>query len=181
MAVKNSSYSIFNSLTRPTLKNYQPQWLHQSSRHFPAVGAVIGVLCALVFWLTASIFTPFVAAIASTAVGIKITGAFHEDGLADSCDGLDRGLTREQALAIMKDSRLGTFGILGLVCALALKVSLLAGMPQALACMALVIAHCGSRLLCISLIALLSYGGELAHAKAKPMAQQLTQGQGGSA
>ncbi|MDN3399480.1 adenosylcobinamide-GDP ribazoletransferase [Psychrobacter sp. APC 3426] len=162
----------------PPFKNYNPQWLHQSSRHFPAVGLLVGLLCAGVFWLASVLFTPLVAAVLSTAFGIKLTGAFHEDGLADSCDGLGGGLTRERTLTIMKDSRLGTYGVLGLVSALLLKISLLATMPLSVAIVALIIGHTASRLLCISLLALLPYGGEIEHAKAKPMAQQLTPLQG---
>ncbi|CAM4190650.1 adenosylcobinamide-GDP ribazoletransferase [Psychrobacter arenosus] len=165
-------------LSVPALRNYQPQWLHQSSRHFPAVGLLIGILCASVFWLGSSLFTPLVGAVISTAFGIKLTGAFHEDGLADTCDGLGGGLTRERTLTIMKDSRLGTYGTLGLVSALLLKVTLLAAMPLYVAVVALIIGHSASRLCCISLIALLPYGGEIEHAKAKPMAQQLTARQG---
>ena len=162
----------------PSFKHYDPQWLHQSSRHFPAVGLLVGLLCAGVFWLGSLLFTPLVAAVLSTAFGIKLTGAFHEDGLADSCDGLGGGLTRERTLTIMKDSRLGTYGVLGLVSALLLKISLLASMPLTMAVIALIIGHTASRLLCISLLSLLPYGGEIEHAKAKPMAQQLTPIQG---
>ena len=162
----------------PLFKHYDPQWLHQSSRHFPAVGLLVGLLCAGVFWLGSILFTPLVAAVLSTAFGIKLTGAFHEDGLADSCDGLGGGLTRERTLTIMKDSRLGTYGVLGLVSALLLKISLLASMPLSMAVVALIIGHTASRLLCISLLSLLPYGGEIEHAKAKPMAQQLTPLQG---
>ena len=162
----------------PAFNHYNPQWLHQSSRHFPAVGLLVGLLCASVFWLASLLFTPLVAAVISTAFGIKLTGAFHEDGLADSCDGLGGGLTRERTLEIMKDSRLGTYGVLGLVSALLLKVSLLAAMPLLVAIVALIIGHTASRLLCISLLTLLPYGGEIEHAKAKPMAQQLTPLQG---
>ena len=158
----------------PEFTNYQPQWLHQSSRHFPAVGLLVGLLCSLVFWLTCMIFTPLVAAVLSTVFSIKLTGAFHEDGLADSCDGLGGGLTRARTLTIMKDSRLGTYGTLGLVSALLIKITLLASMPMTTALVALIIGHSASRLLSISLIAMLPYGGEIEHAKAKPMAQQLT-------
>lgn len=168
-------------LTRlPVLQfvNYDPQWLHQSSRHFPGVGLLVGLLCAGVFWLASVLFTPLVAAVISTAFGIKLTGAFHEDGLADSCDGLGGGLTRERTLEIMKDSRLGTYGVLGLVSALLLKISLLAAMPLSVAIVSLIIGHTASRLFCISLLILLPYGGEIEHAKAKPMAQQLTLFQG---
>lgn len=162
----------------PPFAYYNPQWLHQSSRHFPAVGLLVGLLCAGVFWLGSILFTPLVAAVISTVFGIRLTGAFHEDGLADSCDGLGGGLTRERTLTIMKDSRLGTYGVLGLVSALLLKVTLLASMPLSVAIIALIIGHTASRLLCISLLALLPYGGEIEHAKAKPMAQQLTPLQG---
>lgn len=162
----------------PAFNNYDPQWLHQSSRYFPAVGLLIGILCAGVFWLASLLFTPLIAAVISTAFGIKLTGAFHEDGLADSCDGLGGGLTRERTLEIMKDSRLGTYGVLGLVSALLLKISLLAAMPLSVAIVALIIGHTASRLFCISLLTLLPYGGEIDHAKAKPMAQQLTPLQG---
>ncbi len=158
----------------PSFNHYDPQWLHQSSRYFPAVGLLIGGLCAGVFWFASILFTPLVAAVISTAFGIKLTGAFHEDGLADSCDGLGGGLTRERTLTIMKDSRLGTYGVLGLVSALLLKISLLAAMPLSVAIVALIIGHTASRLFCISLLTLLPYGGEIEHAKAKPMAQQLT-------
>ena len=158
----------------PSFSHYDPQWLHQSSRYFPAVGLLIGLLCASVFWLSSLLFIPLVAAVISTAFGIKLTGAFHEDGLADSCDGLGGGLTRERTLEIMKDSRLGTYGVLGLVSALLLKISLLTAMPIPVAIVALIIGHTASRLFCISLLTLLPYGGEIEHAKAKPMAQQLT-------
>ena len=162
----------------PQFANYSPQWLHQSSRHFPGVGLLVGLLCAGIFWLGSLLFTPLVAAVISTAFGIRLTGAFHEDGLADSCDGLGGGLTRARTLTIMKDSRLGTYGVLGLVLALLIKISLLASMPLSVAIVALIIGHTASRLLCISLLALLPYGGEIEHAKAKPMAQQLTPLQG---
>ncbi|GAA3532591.1 adenosylcobinamide-GDP ribazoletransferase [Zobellella aerophila] len=162
----------------PALPGYHPDWLHQSSRHFPAVGLLVGLLSAAVYWGLAQLYSPLVAAVGSTAFSIRLTGAFHEDGLADTCDGLGGGLTREQALTIMKDSRLGTYGTLGLVLALLLKVSLLASLPLEWAVPALVIGHGASRLTCISLIACLPYGGSLEHAKAKPMAQQLTRQQG---
>lgn len=158
----------------PSISNYQPDWLHQSSRHFPAVGLLVGVLCAVIFWLVSLIFTPLIAAIVSTAFGVRLTGAFHEDGLADICDGLGGGYTRERALTIMKDSRLGTFGVLGLGLAILSKIVLLASLPPVLAVIALIIAHGASRLCCISLIALLSYGGDIEHARAKPMAQSLS-------
>ncbi|OYD25174.1 adenosylcobinamide-GDP ribazoletransferase [Oceanimonas baumannii] len=168
-------------LPLPALKHFNPDWLHQSSRHFPAVGLLVGALCALIYWLADLALGVVPAAVLSTAFGIYITGAFHEDGLADTCDGLGGGLTKARALTIMKDSRLGTFGTLGLVLALLLKIALLASMIPVAAMAALMLAHSGSRLACISLITLLPYGGDIEHAKAKPMAQRLTPFQWGMA
>ena len=157
----------------PVLPNYQTEWLQQSARYFPLVGLVVGGLTAGVFALLFWLFNPWIAAIGSTAFSIRLTGAFHEDGLADTCDGLGGGFTRERSLEIMKDSRLGTYGTLGLVLALALKVALLASLPLLWALLALVLAHGFSRFFSIILLSFMPYGGDTEQAKAKPLAQQL--------
>ncbi len=161
----------------PTFTNYQPSWLQQSARYLPLTGLLIGGLTALVFAALYWLINPWVAAIGSTAFSIRLTGAFHEDGLADTCDGLGGSFTREGALNIMKDSRLGTYGTLGLVMALALKVSLLASLSLPLAVVALVLAHGFSRFFSILLLSLLPYAGDIEHAKAKPMAHSLNKHQ----
>jgi adenosylcobinamide-GDP ribazoletransferase len=113
-----------------------------------------------------------VAAVLSTAASIYVTGAFHEDGFADTCDGLGGGMTRERALEIMKDSRVGAYGAIGIVCMLATKLSALALLPPHLAVAALFVAHPFSRLAATALIWKLDYvRGE---GKAKPLAQQMT-------
>jgi adenosylcobinamide-GDP ribazoletransferase len=113
-----------------------------------------------------------VAAVLSTAASIYITGAFHEDGFADACDGLGGGLTRERALEIMKDSRVGAYGAIGIVCMLAAKLSVLAALPPHQTVAALLLAHPLSRLAATSLIWKLEYvRGE---GKAKPLAQRMT-------
>lgn len=160
-------------LPMPILANYQPLWLQQSAKYFPLTGVLIGSLTALVFAVLFWLINPWVAAIGSTAFSIRLTGAFHEDGLADTCDGLGGSFTCEGALTIMKDSRLGTYGTLGLVMALALKVSLLASLNLPLAVVALVLVHGFSRFFSILLLSFLPYAGDIEHAKAKPMAQSL--------
>lgn len=158
----------------PALNHYDPKWLQQSARYFPLVGLMIGCLTAGVFWLLTWAFNPWVAAVGSSAFSIRLTGAFHEDGLADTCDGLGGGLDAQQALEIMKDSRLGTYGTLGLVLTLGLKVVLLASLPLSWALVALVLAHGWSRFFSLLLIYFLNYAGNLEAAKAKPLAQQIT-------
>ena len=120
------------------------------------------------------LWPPPVAVLLSTAAGIYLTGAFHEDGFADMCDGFGGGMTRERVLEIMKDSRIGAYGAIGIGCLLALKASLLALLPPAAAIAALLLAHPLSRLAAVALIWRLEYAR--AEGKAKPMAQEMTSG-----
>jgi adenosylcobinamide-GDP ribazoletransferase len=95
-----------------------------AAAHFPLVGAFIGALGVLV-WLAAYRLDPSVRAWLVIAALLLITGAFHEDGLADTVDALGGAYTRERLFEILKDSRIGTFGAAALVVALALRAALL--------------------------------------------------------
>src|SRR5262249_46954693 len=88
------------------LRHFDPDWLHASARHFPLVGAMVGICAGAVLWGAAALWPASMAALLSMAATAWLTSAFHEDGLADTCDGLGGATTRERALAIMKDSRL---------------------------------------------------------------------------
>jgi adenosylcobinamide-GDP ribazoletransferase len=114
---------------------------------FPLVGAGIGGLAALVFLIAQLIGCgSAVAAWLALLAGIAITGAFHEDGLADTADGLGGGHDREAKLAIMRDSRHGSFGILALVFSVGLRAAALAAIGDAIHVgLALVAAHAASR------------------------------------
>ena len=161
------------------LAAFDPQWLHDSARYFPLVGALVGAFGAAVLLAAAQVWPPVLAVLLAMAATVWLTGGFHEDGLADTCDGLGGAVSRERALLIMKDSRLGSYGALGLVLTLALKaaaLTLLAGQSPLLAAAALVLAHGLSRGAAVALLALLPYGGDLDHAKAKPLAQQIGRG-----
>lgn len=103
------------------LKHYDEILHNQSTRYFTLVGALVGGLCALVYGLCLSFFSPALAVLLSVVFGIWLTGAFHEDGLADSCDGIGGGWDSQRILDIMKDSRIGTYGMVGLVSVLAIK------------------------------------------------------------
>ncbi|MBV7336026.1 adenosylcobinamide-GDP ribazoletransferase [Chloroflexi bacterium TSY] len=94
-------------------------------RYFPLIGTFVGATSAGVFLLMGLLFAPSIALLLSMATSIWITGAFHEDGLADVCDGFGGGWTKEQTLIIMKDSRLGTYGVIGIGLLLALKFAAL--------------------------------------------------------
>jgi adenosylcobinamide-GDP ribazoletransferase len=142
-----------------------------AARYFPLVGALAGVLGALIYWVALSVFPPSVAVLLSMAATLLATGALHEDGLADCCDGFGGGATREDALRIMRDPRLGAFGAIGLVMALALKWQTLAALPAATAAWTMVSAHAASRALAVSFLATHDYARE--QGKAKPVAQRM--------
>ena len=109
---------------------------------FPVVGALVGVLVGLVYWAAAWALPPMVAATMAVTVGVVVTGAFHEDGLADSVDALWGGYDRARRLAILKDSRHGTYGVSALVLSTVLRVAALGSLaPGRTALGALVAAH----------------------------------------
>ena len=160
----------------PRWVGFEPEWLNQSARHFPAVGLLVGAVAALVLVLGEVLFPPAVAVGLSMAATLLLTGAFHEDGWADTCDALGGGASvgRVRALVIMRDSRIGTYGAVGLVLMLGLKAATLSALPLALALPALLFAHTASRAAAVVLIRWLPYAGDIEHAKAKPLAQRIS-------
>lgn len=157
---------------------YSPQMLRASAAHFPAIGYLVGGVGAAVFVVALAWWPPAVAAVLSTIATVLLTGAFHEDGLADVADGLGGSPDRERALEIMRDSRIGAFGAIALVLALGLKLALLtalAGQGATLAAAGIVAAHVLSRLAPLAIMRALPYvGGE--GGKAKPMAESVSGG-----
>jgi len=125
----------------------EPGVLAAAGWAFPLVGAGVGGLCALAYLAVA--LTDLGATAAgwiTVAVGILATGALHEDGLADTADGLGGGRDREHKLAIMRDSRHGTYGTLALVLSAGLRAAALAALGDPLhAGLALIAAHAASR------------------------------------
>ena len=141
----------------PASRAYTPERMAASVRYYPMAGALVGGLSAFVFWAASLVFPQTLSVILAIAAGLLITGGFHEDGLADSFDGVGGGATREKSLVIMRDSRIGVYGALALVIALALKVAALAALPLASVAAALVIAHGLSRLSSVIVIATSRY------------------------
>jgi adenosylcobinamide-GDP ribazoletransferase len=162
---------------------YSPEMLRASAAHFPGVGVLVGGLVAaltailLMFLPQASPLSPLVAAVLGTVFSVMLTGAFHEDGLADIADGLGGSQNRERALEIMKDSRVGAFGAIAVVLVLLVKVSLLALIgdvnPEAMV-VGIFAAHVASRTFPLLLIRLLPHVGDVAGSKSKPLADQIS-------
>jgi len=166
----------FQFLTRmpiPVAAEWSEQRLARSARYFPLVGLTVGTICAGVF-LAARIFWPGGALPALLAVGfgVLLTGAFHEDGLADTVDGLGGGHTPAQRLAIMKDSRIGAYGVLALGLSLALKVAALTSIvPAVSAAVVLVCAHGLSRGVAVAVMSVTPYAADPEGSKVKAAAR----------
>lgn len=166
---------FFTRLPIPAWVGFEAVWLQQSVRYFVLVGVIMGGITAASYWLFALLWPQTVAVLLSTIVGILTTGAFHEDGFADMCDGFGGGLTPARVLEIMQDSRVGAYGAIGIGLMLALKCALLTSMPEDSVVAALLLAHPLSRLASTSLIWRLQYvRGE---GKAKPLAEQMSHGE----
>ena len=164
---------FFTRLPIPRWVGFQPEWLQHASRYFPLVGVVVAALCGAVYVLAALLLPGAVAALLATIAGIYITGAFHEDGFADVCDGFGGGLTRERVLEIMRDSRVGAYGAIGIALLLGLKCLVLADMPVRVVIAAFFIGHPLSRFAATALIWKLDYV-RFDASKAKPLAQQMS-------
>ncbi len=157
----------------PRWVGFEPDWLNQSARWFALVGLGVGAVAALVLWAASFAFPPAVAVGLSIAGTLLLTGGFHEDGLADTADALGGAVSRERALEIMKDSRIGSYGALALLTVLGLKAAALSAMLPALAIPALLLAHTASRAAAVVLIRVLPYAGDIEHAKATPLARRV--------
>ncbi|MEM7269594.1 MAG: adenosylcobinamide-GDP ribazoletransferase [Pseudomonadota bacterium] len=128
----------------PGWVGYEEGRLGAASRYFPLVGLVVGLFAALVYWLADWTVGSTFAAVAALGAMTWLTGALHEDGFADCCDGLGGASDRTRALEIMRDSRIGVYAAIGLIILFALKWSALSAISEG-AVAALLIAPIVSR------------------------------------
>jgi len=152
-------------LPTPTLAHYQPDWVARAARYFPLVGQLVGAIAALVLVGASTLWGGWVPALLALAASVLVTGGFHEDGLADTADGLLGGLDGPSRLSIMKDSRIGTYGVLALGLVTAIKGATLAGIEPLPAALSLVAAHGGGRAAAVVGMRLLPYAGETSASK----------------
>ncbi|HEY4109883.1 adenosylcobinamide-GDP ribazoletransferase [Puia sp.] len=188
----NKEWKVFLTavqfLTRirvPASIHHQPGLMQQAPRYFPLVGWIVGALSALFFLVFGRYISTDVGIIASMCTSLLVTGAFHEDGFADVCDGFGGGWTKEKILLIMKDSRVGAFGAIGLIFILGTKFALLRELPGFIALpgepthlifyhyryfiLALIAAHSVSRLMAVLVLQTGSYAGNPDQSKSVSM------------
>jgi adenosylcobinamide-GDP ribazoletransferase len=170
-----AAVGFFTRLPVPMKADFKEADLSHSARYFPLVGVLIGAVAALVYTLVARVLPAELAILASMAATIYLTGAFHEDGLTDALDGLGGGWEKEQVLTIMQDSRVGSFGVIGLFLVLLAKYEALAHTYPALIPVALIAGHALSRFAAVLVIYTQPY--VKAKGKAKPLASKLSRGE----
>jgi adenosylcobinamide-GDP ribazoletransferase len=152
----------------PSFVDFQSDWITRAARYYPLVGILVGAISAGVLLAGGQVWSGLLPALLAVAAGVLVTGGFHEDGLADTADGLGGGQAPARRLEIMKDSRVGTYGVLTLGLVLAIKVAALATLPLATAALALVAAHGAGRVAAVVVMVLGRHVSDRDDAKYKP-------------
>ncbi|WP_405205963.1 adenosylcobinamide-GDP ribazoletransferase [Aquimarina sp. LLG6339-5] len=165
---------FFTRIPCPKWVNHDPEYLRKSSKYFPLVGILIGGIGASIFYGFSLLFSLEISLLLSMFSTIYATGAFHEDGFADVCDGFGGGWTKEKILLIMKDSRLGTYGTIGILLLLAIKFSALREIAPVYIPLVMISGHSLSRFIATTLIFTHPYVRDTQDSKAKPAAKSMS-------
>ncbi|QDM33500.1 adenosylcobinamide-GDP ribazoletransferase [Tardiphaga sp. vice352] len=150
---------------RDTASATAPDWLARAMKYFPVVGLGIGLVSALILLIANEFVSAVIAALLAISASIILTSALHEDGLADTADAFGGGWTIEKRMAIMKDSRIGSYGALALGLGVALRVAAISDMPMWAGPAALIAAHAAARAAPAFVMNRLRYAGNTAAMK----------------
>ncbi len=169
---------FYTRIPCPSDIDHSPEYINKATRYFPLIGWIVGSISFVVFGLTTFLFDLPIAVIFSLIAGVLTTGAFHEDGLADVFDGFGGGWTKEKILDIMKDSRVGAYGVIALIFLFGLKFYALEGIllknePRDFVLIFLIFVtyHALARLTAINIVFTEQYSRADEDSKAKPIAK----------
>ncbi|MEY5048154.1 MAG: hypothetical protein RLZZ175_1513 [Bacteroidota bacterium] len=169
---------FYTRIPCPSFVDHSPDYINKATRYFPLIGWIVGSISFIVYYLSSFIFDTILAVIFSILAGVLTTGAFHEDGLADVFDGFGGGWTKEKILTIMKDSRVGAYGLIALIFSFSLKFYTLSSLLSALNNHSLFIIylifisyHAIARFIAVSIVFTEQYAREDETSKAKPIAK----------
>ncbi len=171
-----SAVMFYTRIPVPSNVLHSQQVLNRSRKYFPLIGLIVGMIAAVTFILASLLFSVAMSLILSMLVSLLVTGAFHEDGFADSCDGFGGGWTQEQVLEIMKDSRVGTYATVGLIFLFSVKYLALieiSGVENTpFLAFIFIAAHTSSRSLSSLMIDLYDYVQDIDQSKVKPITER---------
>ena len=167
---------FYTRIPCPSNIDHNSQSLNEASRYFTLIGWIVGALSFFVFHISFILFDQSISVILSLVTGILVTGAFHEDGLADVFDGFGGGWSKQKILDIMKDSRIGAFGAISVVLLLLFKYSTLNSIEfnsdkWFFNLLVFISYHSLARLTSVNLIFTSTYVREDQDSKAKPVAK----------
>lgn len=169
---------FYTRIPCPNWVDHDQSYLEQATKYLPVIGWIVGGLSGFVFYLTSLILPPSISILLSMITSVFITGGFHEDGFADTCDGFGGGWTKEKILSIMKDSVLGTYGVIGLIIILLLKYLVLTELYYLLSTdqmfLTIIIGHSISRTTAIWLVFTDQYVRVDKESKARSIAKQMS-------
>lgn len=164
---------FFTRIPVPFLLPYSSEIMNQSQKYYTWVGLLIGIINAFVFGACTFIFSVEISIIISMIFSVLLTGAFHEDGFTDVCDSFGGGYGKEKIMTIMKDSRIGAYGVIGITLLLTLKflaLSEIARFDIVTACFVIVTGHTVSRFISSTMIYTHQYVTDIDVSKSKPIA-----------
>lgn len=172
---------FYTRIPCPQYTDHQDDYINKSTRYFPLTGWIVGIISFAAFYVAFYLFGLELAVILSLAAGILTTGAFHEDGLADVFDGFGGGWTKERILDIMKDSRLGTYGVVAVIFLIAIKYLALEQLMGKImnqgwffVFLCFITYHALARLTAINISFIIPYSRADASSKSKPIAKSTT-------
>ena len=166
---------FFTRIPVPFTIPYSSEIMNKSQKYFAWVGLVIGFINALILYLSMMLFNLEIGIVVMMISSVLLTGAFHEDGFTDMCDSFGGGYGKEKILTIMKDSRVGAYGTIGIILIFALKFYSI----QALGAVAplrvlgiIILAHTVSRFISGTMIYTHQYVTDIDVSKSKPLANK---------
>jgi len=168
-----TAFGFFTRIPVPFKLAFSQDNLNKCNRYLPLIGLVVGGISGLVFYLFALILPQSIAVILSMGASVLLTGAFHEDGFADVCDAFGGGWTKDKILTIMKDSRVGAYGAIGILLMLMLKFATLSEIPVSLWVKTSICGHVISRMMAVWTMHSLNYVREDESSKSKPITKAL--------
>jgi adenosylcobinamide-GDP ribazoletransferase len=166
---------FFTRIPIPFTVEYSDEIMNKSQKYFPMVGWVVGGIAALVYWILQHFFSIEISLVLSMVSSVLLTGGFHEDGFTDSCDAFGGGYGKEKIMTIMKDSRIGAYGVLGIILLLLLKfltLTSISNLSTHLVLIAIIAAHTSSRFIAGTMIYTHQYVTDIDKSKSKPLANK---------
>ncbi|WP_185287383.1 adenosylcobinamide-GDP ribazoletransferase [Chryseobacterium lactis] len=180
-AVKNeliyfaTAMMFFTRIPVPFTIPYSSEIMNRSQKYFAWVGLLVGLINAAILYLSSQLFNLEIGIVLMMITSVLLTGAFHEDGFTDLCDSFGGGYGKEKILTIMKDSRVGAYGTIGIILLFALKffsIQALGTVDLMKTLWIIILAHTSSRFISGTMIYTHQYVTDIDASKSKPLANK---------